>query len=259
MGPTSKLRTVTLDDVIREGIEKLGRLKSSISNRFKRDVAVDVHQNEIDAIRSQVDIHERTGSNANGDLYVRILGTSILAESFSRDGLTHQPLTTRILRAMDNLAQGVHEQNIDLTEPFMFMDDEIILPTSFGIPLTVNTEGTTVLSLQVHGNLDVPSLLRGSNADMKAKIVPSAATVVRARIVLGDGPLRSGLQVEGKIHSAAGLEVGVVRENKKFELRVNIPQERIQVFDIRSDVFWIEQAADQLEKKTQVQTKLPQR
>lgn len=259
LGPTSKIRTVTLDDIVRESADKIGKLKTSLSNRFKRDVAVTVNEAEIDAIRNEVDIRERSGDNGNGDLYVRILGTSILVESFSQNGLRRQPLIARIQRAVEKLAQGVREQNIDVTEPFMFMDDEIIMPTSSGLPLTVTTEGTSVLSLQITGNLDVGSLLRGSNGDMKAKIIPSAATVVRAKMVLGSGPIESGLQVEGKIHSAAGVDLKVVRENRKLELRVNLPQERIQLIDVRSDIYWVEQSMDQLEKKTQMKTKLASR
>lgn len=259
MGPTSKLRTTTLDDIVREGADKISSLKTSISNRFKRDVAVNVHENEIDAIRNEVDIHERIGNNANGDIYVRILGTSILVESFSQNGIRRQPLIARLQRAVEKMAEGAREQNVDVTEPFMFMDDEIIMPTSSGLPLTVTTEGTSVLSLQITGNLDVASLLRGNNGDMKAKIMPSAATVVRAKMVLGSGPIESGLQVEGKIHSAAGADLKVVRENRKLELRVNMPQERIQLIDIRSDIYWVEQSMDQLEKKTPMKTKFASR
>ncbi|ODN00144.1 Apolipophorin, partial [Orchesella cincta] len=256
LGPSGALRDITLDDIVRESADKLNKLKAGISGRFRRDVADRVSQNEIDALRSEVDIHERTDDIGNGDVYVRVLGTSILVEGFSQDGFEHQPLGARITRALEKLAEGVKDQKVDLTEPFMFMDDEIILPTSSGLPLTVQTEGTSVLSLQIQGNLDVVSLLRGNNGDMRAKIMPSSATVVKAKMVLGTGPIESGLQIEGKIHSAAGIDLKVVREDGKFELRANIPQERIQVFDIRSDIYWVEQAMDQLEKKTPLKTKV---
>ncbi|CAL8089591.1 unnamed protein product [Orchesella dallaii] len=255
LGPAGALRSVSLDDIIRESADQLSQLKAGISGRFKRDVADQVSQNEIDAIRNEVDIHERTDDIGNGDVYLRILGTSIVVESLSEDGLEDQPLGSRITRAIEKLAEGVQDQKVDITEPFMFMDDEIIIPTSSGLPLTVQTEGTTVLSLQIQGNLDVISLLSGNNGDMRAKIMPSSATVVKAKMILGTGPIESGLQIEGKLHSAAGIDLKVVREDGKFELRANIPQERIQIFDIRSDIYWVEQSVDQVEKKTPVKTK----
>jgi hypothetical protein len=162
-------------------------------------------------------------------------------------------VTGKLRKGFERLIEGAKDTKVDLTEPFIFLDDEVVIPTTSGLPLNIHLEGTSVLSLQMSGNFDVTTLFRKDGvADMRARVMPSAATVLKARMTVGTGPIESGLQLESKIHSSSGVDLKVVREDGKFEVKFNIPQERTQIIDMRSDLYWIEQAQDSLEKKTPV-------
>lgn len=257
LGPTGKVKKTNFKGLV---AEKWNKFTEGVRNRFKRDVNVEANQVEIESIREKVDIHERTGEQGVGDVYIRVMGTSIIVESFSEDKLRKKSLSSELKRGLDKIIEGAKDHKFDLTEPFLFIDDEVVIPTSSGLPLNLHLEGTTVLSLQMQGNLDIPALFRGEGlADMRAKIMPSAATIIKAKMTVGTGPIESGLQVEGKIHSASGVDLKVVKEDGKFEVKFNLPQERTQIIDIRSDLYWVEQSQDTLEKKTQIKTKLGSR
>jgi hypothetical protein len=72
-------------------------------------------------------------------------------------------------------------------------------------------------------------------------------------MTVGAGPIESGLQLEGKIHSAAGVDVKMVKDDGKFEFKFNLPQEKTQIIDMRSDLYWVEQPQDSMEVKSLVQ------
>jgi len=246
--------------MISKGVEKLDQVVEAVKNRFKRDVKVDANQNEIDSIREKVHLEERVGGSPRGDIYIRVFGTSIAVESFNAENIKDFSLTRRLRKGFEKIAEGLKETSVDLTEPFIFIDDEVTLPTSAGLPLNLKLEGTTVISLQMSGNLDVARLLRADGlSDMRAKVMPSAAAVLKAKMTVGTGPIESGLQLESKVHSASGVDLKVVREDGKFEVKFNIPQERTQIIDVRSDLYWIEQSQDSLEKKTPVASKIATR
>lgn len=256
-GPAGEIKKANFKELV---AEKWNKFTEGVRNRFKRDVNVEANQVEIDSIREKVDIHERTGEQGVGDIYIRVMGTSVIVESFSEDKLRQKSLRSELKRGLDKIIEGAKDHKFDITEPFLFIDDEVIIPTSSGLPLNLHLEGTTVLSLQMQGNLDIPALFRGEGlADMRARIMPSAATVIKAKMTVGTGPIESGIQVEGKIHSASGVDLKIVKEDGKFEVKFNLPQERTQIIDIRSDLYWVEQSQDTLEKKTQIKTKLATR
>lgn len=256
-GPTGKLRKSNLEKLWIEGSEKLSKMVENVRKRFRRGVNVEVNDNEIDALTSQIDLEERTGDNGVGDVYIRVLGITVMAESFLEAQLRKGSLSNNIKKGIEKLMEGVNEHKFDITYPIVFLDEELSLPTFSGLPLNLEVQGSSIMSLQMNGNLDVMSLFRGDSSDMRAKIIPSAATVIKSKMTVGTGPfVESGLQLEGKIHSSAGVDLKLVKENDKFEFRFNLPQERTQIIDMRSDLYWVEQPQNSLEKKTPVQSKL---
>lgn len=260
LGPQGCVKQNSISGLISKGVEKFDQVVEAVKNRLKREVKTDANQNEIDAIREKVHMEERVGAAPRGDIYIRVFGTSIAVESFSAENLKDFSLTRRLKKGFEKLAEGLKETKVDLTEPFIFVDDEVTLPTSAGLPLNLQLEGTTVLSLQMSGNLDVARLLRAEGvADMRARVMPSAAAVLKAKMTVGTGPIESGLQLESKIHSASGVDLKIVREDGKFEVKFNIPQERTQIIDVRSDLYWVEQPQDSLQKKTPVTSTLSTR
>jgi len=163
-------------------------------------------------------------------------------------------LTSGIFQGIEKLIDGAKEHKFDITEPILFVDDELMLPTFSGFPINLNIEGTTVLSLQMEGNLDLPAFFKTSGtSELNARVMPSSATSLKGRMTVGDGPIQSGLEIEGKIHTGSGIDLKVKRQGVNLDLKVNVPQEKIQVIDVRTDLYWVEQGEHtELMRKTPV-------
>ena len=74
-----------------------------------------------------------------------------------------------------------------------------------GLPINFDVQGTTIISLQMAGNLDIEQLLLYDEPNkVHASISPSAATILTGRMTTGLGFVEVGVEVEGKIHTASG-------------------------------------------------------
>ena len=231
-GPSGKLAKTS------NALDRILKFKNELQSRFKRDVSPTVDTNEI---QENTAMKERFGTNGFGDFYIRHLDTTVFSSSFTQDELSEYFLSRSFFAIFDKLMEGAKDHNIELTEPFTFLDDEFVIPTVSGLPLNLELEGTTVLSLQLNGKVDIKALLKGNmDSDVRTRILPSAATTIRAKMSVGAGPVESGLQIEGKIHTASGIDIAMTRQAGKFELKVNLPEDKVQVLSIRSELFWVE-------------------
>jgi len=241
-GPSGKLALTSRNELTSDAREHYLRFKNELQSRFKREIGSSVNMDAIqDKHTRATAMKERFGSNGLGTFYLRHLETTVLSTTFTQDQLREQFLSNKLFSIFDKLIEGAKDHNIELTEPFTFLDDEFVIPTVSGLPLNLELEGTTVLSLQLNGKLDIPSLLkRNMNTDVRTRILPSAATTIRAKMSVGAGPVESGLQLEGKVHSASGVDIAITRQDGKFEMKLNLPEDKVQVLSIRSELFWVE-------------------
>lgn len=241
-GPSGKLATTSRSEFASNARNRFLQFTNELQSRFKRDVTPTVSLNEIEDIHSRRrDMKERFGTKGLGDFYVRLLDTTVMSNSFTQEDLREQLSSKTFFSMLDNMMDEAKDHRIELTEPFTFFDEEFVIPTVSGLPLNLELEGTTVLSLQLNGKVDIQALLRGdTNTDLHTRIIPSAATTVRAKMSVGAGPVESGLQLEGKVHTASGVDVAMTRQTGKFELKVNLPEDKVQVLSIRTELFWVE-------------------
>jgi hypothetical protein len=257
-GPTKSPR----DEISRNVESSLKNFKNDLQSRFRRSLTPGLLDfNDIETARNEVSaIKSRFGNNGHGDFYIRNLGTTILSSSFDQEQLQGNVLSQKFFSLFDKLLEGAKDHNVELTEPITFLEEELVIPTIAGLPLNLELEGATVLSVQLKGKLDIPALLKKNyNSDVQTRILPSAATEIRARMTAGAGPIQSGLQIAGKIHTASGIDLAIARSEGKFELKVNLPEEKVQVIDVRSQLFWVEADGPVLKETPLVSKLTPQR
>lgn len=248
---------------------------SDVENSIIKQADIDAKFNEVSPqIKAKF---PKPSSGATIDFYIRELGTSIYSNTFTQSELiglipTRKSIKSSFLTMYEKfLQEGATDKNFnfDFTEPTTFLDEEIIYSTISGLPLKIQLQGTNVLSLKLDGNLNIPALVRNTESnnnnnnnnndirtDIKSTIMPSAATTIKAGISIGTSSfIESGLQYEAKLYSSTGLDLNFVREEGKFELKFNLPEQKTQLLDVRSELFWTEQIENQIEVKSPLASK----
>jgi hypothetical protein len=258
-GKMSKLNEIIKGG--RNGLERLGNVLHSRSKRSPQPNPIpELDDTQLDAYHHEVDIENRYGRNGFGDVYMRVMGTSVLVDFVSQEQWGRRSSMSKTFsNFMDKVMEGAKDHKIDLTQPITFVDDEITVPTISGFPVIFKVEATTVLSLQLKGSIDIDQLFKnGGDTDLKAKVVPSAATVLRARMSIGAGPVESGVLIEGKILQNAAVDIQFKKQQGQFDFKINLPQEETQLLDVRTDLYWVEQEGEKLENKSQIDSKVSQ-
>lgn len=105
-----------------------------------------------------------------GSLYLRIFGNEISYLNF--EGM-ESLLSQNSINFIDILMKLASDNDYEFTQSTMFMDSNVIIPTSSGFPLTLSVNGTATVDLKATGKMDVMKLASSPpTLDVKGIIRP---------------------------------------------------------------------------------------
>ncbi len=97
-----------------------------------------------------------------GSAFMRIFGNELGYMNIDETTVQQAKDKFNILDLLLKLAQG---QKIDLTKSVMFLDSTMTIPTIIGVPLKLSINGTTSVSIQGAGKLDMRHAPRSFSID----------------------------------------------------------------------------------------------
>ncbi|XP_054710208.1 apolipophorins-like [Uloborus diversus] len=202
-----------------KNIAKILREKRSISN------------NKIDDMDEKFQAKSRFSQEPYGSLDVKVFGSSLWYSQFRQNDDSAPDIN--LLELVTKLAE---EQEKEYSRSFMFLDTTFTVPMTSGLPLRIAVNGTASVNLKIGGKFDVKSM---QHVDVLGNIEPSGAIEIASLLTVDAGTAaRSGLRVVGTMHSSTVLNGRVeVRNGEVAKVQLNMPRDRIDVFNMQSKVY----------------------
>lgn len=199
-------------------------------------------------------VNTRSGQQQGyGDVYVRILGTTMMVSTLHEDKLE----IPNVWNNKPVLRDTKSGNNIRMTENIALFDEELVYPTISGMPIKYGLAASGSVDLEM-STVAGKSGFFNQDASFQARIIPRCAMLLRGRMATALGNVESGLQLEGKVHSTSGMDVAVTNEKNKFDFKLSFPQEKPSLLEARSDLYWIHAQEDKAESKRTVSTNAQQ-
>ncbi|KAH8384937.1 hypothetical protein KR200_008808, partial [Drosophila serrata] len=119
----------------------------------------------------------------------------------------------------------------------LFLDSELIYPTSIGVPLTLQAQGFAATKVDLQINLDIGAIIEQNwqKAKYGFKFVPSADVNVNLQVGFNAQVLSTGLRVVSTGHTATGNDVSVafINDGEGFKFDVELPREKLDLINIQ--------------------------
>lgn len=129
----------------------------------------------------------------------------------------------------------------------LFLDVELIYPTSIGVPLELQAQGFSATKIDMGINLDIGAIVEQNwqRAKYRFKFIPSVDVNVNLQIGFNAQVLSTGLRMVSTGHTATGNDVTValIKDGEGFKLDVDLPREKLNLINvhIETELFVSEQ------------------
>ncbi|KAH8252425.1 hypothetical protein KR038_010706, partial [Drosophila bunnanda] len=119
----------------------------------------------------------------------------------------------------------------------LFLDSELVYPTSIGVPLELQAQGFAATKIDLQINLDIGAIIEQNwqKTKYRFKFVPSADVNVNLQVGFNAQVLSTGLRVVSTGHTATGNDVTValVNDGEGFKLDVELPREKLDLINVQ--------------------------
>ncbi len=144
------------------------------------------------------------------------------------------------------LIELAKNHEFDYTKSTKFIDTTISLPTAVGLPLKLSLDGTAVMDIKVNGKLDIRNMAAAPRSmDIDGSVKPSASILISSEMGVDAWVAKTGLKMTNTFHTSTVLDGKIqLQDGKIFKFDLNMPKERMEIFDFQSKFFISHRNAD---------------
>lgn len=180
------------------------------------------------------------------DLSVRLFGSDLFFLSLNNSLPVDGKGFERVLRHWWEkfLANAKDGKKIDLERHALFLDTDIVYPTSIGFPLKIQTHGAAVVRLQTELQADIKDILKNpKNTQFLVKVVPSYNVELSGSMIVDGYAVATGLKVSSYVHSSTGaaLTFKLLDQGKGVDVNLAFPQKKQEIISFDHKVVFITQ------------------
>ncbi|XP_076436385.1 uncharacterized protein LOC143275928 [Babylonia areolata] len=182
-----------------------------------------------------------------GSLYLRMFGNEMSFQRFQGlDSFT----SSSSFNMLDFLIKLSKNHDISMTHSTEFLDTEMTVPTSCGLPLSLTVKGTATVDLKASGKVDlrkVSSTPRSLQID--GEIRPSGAIQISGQMSVDAQVSRAALHVTGTLHSSTALKARVdLDRGRVLSMELDAPEDKMEIFDISSEFSIVHNTVEKKQK-----------
>ena len=137
------------------------------------------------------------------------------------------------------LIELAKNHEFDYTKSTKFIDTTISLPTAVGLPLKLSLDGTAVMDIKVNGKMDIRNLATAPRSmDIDGSVKPSASIQLNSEMGVDAWIAKTGLKMTNTFHTSTVADGKIqLQDGKIFKFELNMPKERMEIFDFQSKFF----------------------
>ncbi|XP_046338509.2 uncharacterized protein LOC124119888 [Haliotis rufescens] len=177
-------------------------------------------------------------SDMKGDIYMKFFGNEMYYGHFK--GV--DPIASvKNFNFLDLLIKMSKKHDYSFTQSMMILDSSMIIPTSSGLPLNLNVNGTGTIDLQASGEVDLRNMMASPRSLLIDGIIkPSGSIKIAGTMSMDAFVTKTGLRVVNTWHSSTALKGRVeLNRGKILSANIDFPQEKMEILDVSTEFFSI--------------------
>lgn len=122
-------------------------------------------------------------------------------------------------------------KEINYSKAGMFLDCSYVVPTSAGLPLSLNAIGTSSVSVKMFGKLKLDDFVKSKNLDLNGNLRPSVALDIVGTMSVDAYYAASAIKLKTNVYSSSAMEGNVtVRGTDLVSVQFSLPNENTEIF-----------------------------
>nr|CAB3262976.1 uncharacterized protein LOC100186072 [Phallusia mammillata] len=209
------------------------------TNSRKKREAVTKYDGKLEEIKTrQNDLTKEDDPSAS--IFMRMFGNEMVFEQFGEE-ITEQAEAGSWfggLKTLFNLATGA-EYSIQHSR--MLLDSSVTVPTVAGFPLTLKVSGASTMDVAFGGQIDLNKILF-QGFHVGGYVQPRGTVEIKASMSTDIGVAsRSGIDLQTTLTTSMDVNGTVsLTDGENFRVKIDVPQERMDVVNFRSQIFIIQ-------------------
>ncbi|CAB3232890.1 unnamed protein product [Arctia plantaginis] len=255
LGPKGFFRTEDLQDIYKKYIAgPFVEYTEKAGSRGRRSVKSDVDSFDKNLKAESVPYN----NELDLDIYVKLFGTDAVFLSLGDGkGFDFDKIMKDIMVFVNKGIDGVKHFQQEVRANLLFLDAELIYPTSTGFPLKLDLIGAATGRFDVASNVDIRQILKSpQDSKIDVKLIPSTDIEITGALLVDADAVSTGLKVIVNLHSSTGAHVvaKVIEGGRGFDLQFGLPIDKQEIITASNDVVYFHAEKGQEEKHTAVKT-----
>jgi len=189
-------------------------------------------KSEVDALPNVIDTNFHY---PKASIAMKIFGNELRYHKFSGNEEIMAALNS--FNPVDKIQQLLSGKEINYHKAALFLDTSYVVPTATGLPISLNAVGTAAVNLQMSGSLKAANFSKTHELDVEGKIRPSVAIDIVGTMGVDAYYASTGIKLRTNMYSSSAVEGQLkVRGTKLVSLNFNLPQDKIEIINARSEL-----------------------
>lgn len=186
------------------------------------------------------------------DIYVKLFGTDAVFLSLGDDkGFNFNRVLDQLVKSVSDGINKIKHFQKEIHANVLFLDTELVYPTSTGLPLKLDLIGSATARLDIATNIDIRQILRSpENAKVDIKLVPSTDIEVSGLFLVDADAVATGIKVVTNLHSSTGghLIAKILENGKGIDVQFALPVDKQEIVTASNDLVYYTAEKGQPEK-----------
>lgn len=136
--------------------------------------------------------------------------------------------------SLNDLCSDSPLQEISYNKASMFMDCSLVVPSSAGLPLTLNAVGTSSINMKLYGELDGLGFMKTKELDLKGSIRPDAAIDITGTMSVDAYYASAGIKLKTSLYTSSAIEGSIkIRGKKLVNIKFSLPKKTTEIFGVK--------------------------
>ncbi|XP_063370071.1 apolipophorins isoform X1 [Cydia amplana] len=250
LGPRSFLRTEDPQSLYDDLKKRFKEAEDKVNHgvRGRRSI-----KTEIDSFDNRVKAESNSYHNElDLDIYVKLFGTDAIFLSLGDEkGFDFNHILDQIVHSLSDGINKVKHFQKEIHANALFLDAELVYPTSTGFPLKLDLIGAATARIDIATNVDIRQILRNpESAKVDIKLVPSTDIEISGLFLVDADAVSTGLKVITNLHSSTGghLIAKVLENGHGIDLQFALPIDKQEILTASNDLVYYTAEKGQQEK-----------
>ncbi|XP_076620317.1 apolipoprotein lipid transfer particle [Colletes latitarsis] len=220
---------------------------SGFFNSFLRKFRAAPEENYWKRVKRLPNVIENNFDNPTISLGYKVFGNDLKYMTLNNDQEIREALIN--LNPWEKFKQIASGKEIHYENAIMFLDSTYVVPMSSGLTVRLDTAGSAACNFKMSGLLDTKRTSKGE-VELVSNLAPSVSVDVVGSMTVDAFYKSAGIKLRSNVYTSGAVQVHLsVKGLRSIRLSLGLPNKKMEVFSIGTDVLLMKGNGAELEEK----------